>query len=604
MRTLCFLLPAFVTLMLPCVAQSTVPKLAGAWSGTLAAGEQQLHLDLHLAPNTAGGYNCTLDSVDQHAMGLPCTVTSAVPSQLTFDVPVVGGHWSGKLVDNSLTGSWSQNGQALPLTFVRFATTANTGTATASGKVNPSLEGIWYGKLPGSPVDLQLHFTKGADGSFTCTADAPFQHASGIACRLTSTSEPIAFTVPSVHAGFSGALSADGNTLTGTFTQGMALPLILTRQQKPVPVTAAPQPDAAMPPVPLAELPAVLNRDIAAALTSGPLASANHGGITLGILQHGQRRILTYGVAKEDSVYEIGSVTKTMTATLLAQLVQQGKVTLDEPVRTLLPAGAVAKPASGPEITLLSLSTQHSGLPRMPNNFAPRDPANPYADYDAKRMYAYMQQAGVSLDPAAPFGYSNLGVGLLGQALSERAGKPYPALLHDQLLTPLGMANTGIKLTPSMQSRMLPGHGDDGKEAHAWDLDAFAGAGGVRSDAADMLTYLAAELHPDQLPASAAGSADGKTLSAALQLTQQVQAEAMPGVHIALNWFHTDSSGTYWHNGATGGYTAYAAFNPARDEAVVVLANFSAETPLTDHIGQHVMQRLAGKPAVHLAAAE
>jgi CubicO group peptidase (beta-lactamase class C family) len=138
---------------------------------------------------------------------------------------------------------------------------------------------------------------------------------------------------------------------------------------------------ASMPPVELANLKGVLDEDLSAALASGDLASGTDAGVTIGVVVHGARRILTYGTAKADSVLEIGSITKTFTGLILAQMVEQHKVRLDEPVRALLPPGTVAPPASGAEITLLGLSTHRSGLPRMPDNFKPADPSNPFADY-------------------------------------------------------------------------------------------------------------------------------------------------------------------------------------------------------------------------------
>jgi CubicO group peptidase (beta-lactamase class C family) len=90
-----------------------------------------------------------------------------------------------------------------------------------------------------------------------------------------------------------------------------------------------------------------------------------------------------------DTVYEIGSVTKTFTATLLARAVLSGRVTLDTPVGQLLPDFKIPS-RGGKEITLGDLAAQHSGLPRLPSNFLPRDPANPYADYDAEKLKAFL----------------------------------------------------------------------------------------------------------------------------------------------------------------------------------------------------------------------
>lgn len=356
-----------------------------------------------------------------------------------------------------------------------------------------------------------------------------------------------------------------------------------------------------MPPVSLDDLKAVLDHDLAGALKDGDLAPSTNAGVTIGVVSHGKRLIFSYGAAKPDSVFEIGSVTKTFTALLLAQMVEQGKVQLDTPVRELLPAGTVEKPKSGAEITLLDLSDQHSGLPRLPDNLKPADMKNPYADYDAKKLYAFMSQHGVALPPNAPFLYSNLGVGLLGQALANRAGMSYADLLRQEVTGPLGMHDTGIALTPEMRTRLIAGHDGQHRPAQPWDLDALAGAGGIRSTAADMLTYLEAQLHPDALPKDALKTPQGKTLPAAIAMCHVVHAEAMPGMHIALNWLRNDGTGSFWHNGATGGYSSYAMFNPQKDFALIVLSNTSINSDdFTDKLGAHIAQRLEGRPAVSL----
>ena len=175
------------------------------------------------------------------------------------------------------------------------------------------------------------------------------------------------------------------------------------REAKPLAATPSKEPamDPSMPPLAVADLKSVLNKDIAVALRSGALASSTHTGVTIGVVQHGIRQIFTYGAVKSDSVFEIGSISKTFTALILAQMVEQNLVRLDEPVRELLPPKIVAKPV-GTEITLLDLSDQHSGLPRMPDNFARADPNNPYADYNAKLLYAFLAKQGVALPANAP----------------------------------------------------------------------------------------------------------------------------------------------------------------------------------------------------------
>jgi CubicO group peptidase (beta-lactamase class C family) len=471
-------------------------------------------------------------------------------------------------------------------------------SSLAHAQTPAATDGIWLGSLSvgGQTLRIQFHLEAAAQAGKSCSVDSVDQQAFAIPCTAAMKDDMLTLDIPAVGGKWSGAISKDGKLLTGSWTQGGSLPLILEKKSVAI---EAPEPVQAVAPVGIADIKAALDADLVPVLKDGALAPDTGGGVTIGVLQHGERRIFSYGTAKPDSVFEIGSITKTFTATILAQMVEQGKVKLDEPVRELLPPGTVAKPATGAEITLLDLSDQHSGLPRMPDNFHPADPANPYADYDTKLLYAFLSKQGVALPANAPFGYSNLGVGLLGQALANRAGVPYPTLVQEQVLAPLAMHDTTIAMTPALQARFIQGHDAEHKPAHAWDLDALAGAGGIRSTAADMLNYLEAQLHPDKLPASALATANGKTLPAAIARTHVIHAEVGPGMHIALNWFHYDQTGSYWHNGGTGGFSSYAIFNPEKDFAVIVLSCTAPDgDSFTDKLGMHIAQRLQGLPAV------
>ena len=131
----------------------------------------------------------------------------------------------------------------------------------------------------------------------------------------------------------------------------------------------------------------------------------------------------TYGTAKTDSIFEIGSISKTFTGLMLAQMVEQKKVAFDEPVRNLMPQGKVKKPEGKAEITLADLATQHSGLPMMPNNVTATDPANPYADYDRDDLYSYVARHGV----ARPAGDSFSVTAILVSACWGRCWQTAPA---------------------------------------------------------------------------------------------------------------------------------------------------------------------------------
>lgn len=577
----------------PIVAEQS-PSVAGDYSGSLGP----LQLRLHLKTAADGSLSCTLDSPNQGANGLACADVHRDGASLRFSVPVVHGSWKGTVDADgrALAGTWNQ-GRPMPLTFARDTFVAAT---------KPSaVDGFWLGTLHAGSESLRIQITVRSDasGDEDCSLDSLDQHASGLPCANVTFAAPrFSFDVPVVKGHWSGDLAAGGNKLTGTWSQGSALPLEFDREQSSQTAPAI-RYDSALLPVTVSNLENVLRQDFerAHAFESGVLAPSTGIGVSVGVMDHDARSVFAFGAAKPDSLFEIGSITKTFTGLILAQMVQQGNVKLDEPVRELLPAGTVKKP-SGREITLLDLATQHSGLPRMPDNFHPADPQNPYADYRAADLYAFLAKHGVERAAHTDFLYSNLGFGLLGQALADRAAMPYPELLRKEVTGPLGMHDTTVALSAAQQSRFLSAHGSDRKLAHAWDLDAMAGAGAIRSTAGDMLTYLTAQLHPGSNARSTAPP-EAKTLSAAISASHELHEDGPPGTRIALAWMYIPELDQYWHNGATGGYNAIALFNPKADRAIVVLVNMENGAPegSAEQIAQHIVQRLEGKPAISLA---
>lgn len=576
-------------------AGAQTARFDGDYSGVLGP----LHLKLHLTTGGSGALEGTLDSIDQNAKGLPCSNFERKEKTLAFEVPSVGGKWHGTMSEDgaTLSGSWSQ-GTEMPLVFRR--------DQSFSAAATPSrVDGIWRGNIeaPGATLRIQVQVKSDSSGKEYCSVDSLDQGAMGLPCdNVLLRGNTFSFEVPLVHGRWSGTLNESGNELKGTWSQGSDLPLSLTRQstalapKKPEP----PKYDPAMVAIPVIELKNVIDHDIESALKSGALAPSTHGGIVIGVVQHGGRRIFAYGTAKEDQLFEIGSISKTFTGLILAQMVEQHKVKFDDPVRDLLPPGTVAKP-EGTEITLLDLATQHSGLPRMPDNFHPADQQDPYVDYHATNLYQFIKLHGVAKPANPSFLYSNLGFGLLGQALANRAAAAYPDLLRDEVTTPLNLKDTAIKLSPEQEKRFAQGHDAKHQDAHPWNLDAFAGAGAIRSTANDMLSYLEAQLHSDTVKPT--GSSTGvTTLSKALELSHQIRADVGPTMKIALAWLYVIKTGDYWHNGGTGGFSSYVAFNPKDDDATVVLFNttLGENGSFADRVGEHVMERLSGRPAVSL----
>src|SRR5262245_23418366 len=137
-----------------------------------------------------------------------------------------------------------------------------------------------------------------------------------------------------------------------------------------------------------------------------------------------------------DTIFEIGSITKTFTGTLLAEMAARGEVKLSDPVRKYLPENVTVPKEGDREITLEDLATQRSGLPRLPDNMEPADPSNPYADYTPERLYTFLGHAKLT-QPIGTYLYSNLGVGLLGHALTRAAKMDYDALVKARIAEPL-----------------------------------------------------------------------------------------------------------------------------------------------------------------------
>ncbi|HXD89611.1 MAG TPA: serine hydrolase, partial [Candidatus Binataceae bacterium] len=191
----------------------------------------------------------------------------------------------------------------------------------------------------------------------------------------------------------------------------------------------------------------------------------------------------------------------------------------------------------------------------------------------------------------------------LGYGLSLRAGVPYGQLLSTEVTGPLHMSDTGVELSPAQRSRLIQAYDANFDPTGPWDFDAFAGAGAIKSTAADMLTYLDGNLHPDKYAAGAAPDSPAANLPASVALDHQVRAKAGSDSKIALAW-GVNPKGAYAHEGGTGGYTSLAAFNPAQDRALIVLYNRAntdlAAPQLVERIAENIDQLMTGKPSIPL----
>lgn len=269
------------------------------------------------------------------------------------------------------------------------------------------------------------------------------------------------------------------------------------------------------------------------------------------------------GAAQEKLVFEIGSISKVFTGLLLAQAVVEKKVTLETTLRDLLGDRVTFADARVAAITLKQLSTHTSGLPRLPTNMGDQlFGADPYAAYDEKLLYEFLTRVRLEKDGPFTFGYSNLGAGLLGHLLGGVYGLSWGQAVQEKICAPLGLKDTAV--TPRPEQKVAVPHAD-GVASSAWHFSALAGAGALRSTAADMVTFGQALLHPEKTPLREAF---------ALALQPQAVAASMGG-QIGLGIFMTRQNGEneLTHDGGTGGYRAGLQVLPEKGVVRVVLTN-------------------------------
>lgn len=280
--------------------------------------------------------------------------------------------------------------------------------------------------------------------------DSIDQGAFGIPCsQFVLSGRQFSFKVPAVHGTYKGEVSADGNTITGTWNQVRPMPLVFTRGA---------QATAASLHTRLEEIEKMVGR----AFARNPV-----GSVTVGVVS-GNRLIWTRSYGDADmkkhlpadkyTVYRIGSITKMFTAVMLEQLVDSGKVHLSDPVEKYFPQINLVqgKFPGAPPITLMQLATHTSGLAREPDDLQ-KYVQGPVADWE-KTLIAALPHLHYAFEPGTRFSYSNIGYAILGAALARAAGEPYIEYVRKHIFAPLGMTHTAFKLNPVIQPLLASGY--------------------------------------------------------------------------------------------------------------------------------------------------
>ncbi|WP_422987282.1 serine hydrolase domain-containing protein [Undibacterium sp. Ji50W] len=305
-------------------------------------------------------------------------------------------------------------------------------------------------------------------------------------------------------------------------------------------------------------------------------------GIVVGIVDEKGSRVISYGYANlaerrpvdADTLFEIGSITNAFTGVAMMDMAEKSEIRLKDPLATYLPGSVRVPNYDEKKITLADLSSHRSGLPAMPTNSG-ND--NPYAGFTANKAYEFLSSYDMKYDVGTRFAYSSFGNGLLGLALSQRAGTDYETLIKSRVSTPLGMTATAVNLNADMQKRMATGYSSKVQfsVAPAWNFTSFEGAGGLHSSANDMLKFLAANMD--------------KTKTALNGTMQKLQLQFEPGNRLLLVWGGYNNkfdSSILGLEGKTGGYSSYIAFDKKAGKGVVILSN--ADVSVSD-IGNKII---------------
>jgi D-alanyl-D-alanine-carboxypeptidase/D-alanyl-D-alanine-endopeptidase len=274
-----------------------------------------------------------------------------------------------------------------------------------------------------------------------------------------------------------------------------------------------------------------------------------------------------------DTLFEIGSITKTFTVLLLEDMVNRGEMKLDDPVEKYLPESVKVPSHGSKKITLQNLAAQDSGLPFDGTNMIQRDPRNIFADYTAENLYTFLTGYSLTQDPGAEFRYSNAGIALLGNAIERKTGRDFESLVRERICTPLHMDSTYVVVPADLKPRLATGHDDDGNRHPGMILQVIIPAGGIRSTTNDLLKYVSANIGLQQT-----------ALTPLMKKTHPIRhpesldpiegsmgATAMPWYD--LRAYQKPDMDFRGHGGGTAAFSTYAGFDLKRRRGVVVLSN-------------------------------
>ncbi len=308
------------------------------------------------------------------------------------------------------------------------------------------------------------------------------------------------------------------------------------------------------------------------------MADKNAPGLCVAIMKGDTLVIKSYGYANKDlktavdsnTIFEIGSITKVFTSEMTELLAEKGVLNWNDNILQYLPADA--KLPVDDHTTLTNLATHTAGFLSVPDTLynVIKNECDPYSDLNEQMIKAYLRNNKDKKQPdTGNYLYSNFGAGLLGHILVYKTGMSYDSLLQQLIAGPLGMQHTSLTVRDT--TKFATGYDDKGKKTCHWNFPVLYGCGAIRSDMADMVKFLRANLDP------------ANSLNASFKKTQR-KVTKIPTGGIAYGWHIDKANGALfgidnivWHNGGTGGFRTYMAMVPEKRAGVIVFANQSTE---------------------------
>lgn len=294
----------------------------------------------------------------------------------------------------------------------------------------------------------------------------------------------------------------------------------------------------------------------------------NNTQLSIAIIHNGKTNY--YGIIKtndtikaienQNKIFEIGSITKVFTSTVLASLIENKKLKLTDEINSYYPFSF----KNNIKLTFKNLANHTSGLPRLPENLDFSNEANPYKSYDKTQIEEYLKNhLSIENETSKLYSYSNLGTGLLGYTLGLSQKTSFQKLLQKNVFDKYKMKNSFTN-SQNLADKLVKGQNPKGEVVSNWDFDVLFGAGGILSTTEDLAKFVNAQFNPKNKE---------------LALTRIPTFEVNENMKIGLGWHILKSKSgedLFWHNGGTGGYSSSMAVNIHKKTAVIILSNLSA----------------------------